>query len=175
MNQFPQPTRPVRNCDLTPLQFPQASLDVTINDSYSRPSVPGQEFQFNLPDNLMPQPTAKTEEEKHAIEDLIRLISEWYEKLPERIRSQINLDKLDVSSNNTTEQQGFQFEPTKIHGDNEQMGEFKHILERFKINAMHINTSRGVNGPGEELWQKLERFKIRTVQLGEVAEKEAKR
>ncbi|XWS55965.1 hypothetical protein CRYUN_Cryun09bG0045600 [Craigia yunnanensis] len=129
MSQFPQPTRPVRSYDLTPIQFPQPSQHVNMNNSYSSSSIPEEGFQFNFPESLMPQPTAAPEEEeKQSIEDLIRVISELYEKLPESIRSQINLDKLDVSSNNRTEQ-GFQVESTTIHGHNEQLGEFKHMLE----------------------------------------------
>ncbi|XVF76263.1 hypothetical protein PTKIN_Ptkin13bG0252100 [Pterospermum kingtungense] len=178
MSQFPQPTRPICSYDLTPIQFPQASdQHVNMNNSHSRSSISEEGFQFNFPENLMPQPTVATEEEeKQAIEELIRVISEWYEKLPQSLRSQINLDKFnDVSSNNTTDQ-GFHAESTTVNGHNEQLrDQFKHMLERFKIKTIHVNTSRGFNGPTEELRQKLERFKIRTVQLGEVAQEEVKR
>ncbi|XVF07729.1 hypothetical protein REPUB_Repub06bG0164900 [Reevesia pubescens] len=150
MSQFPQPTRPVHSYDLTtPKQFPQDSQDVNMNNFYS--SIHEERSQFDFPENLMPQATATEEEKKQAIEDLIRVISEWYEKFPESIRSQINWDKFNVSSNNTTEQADFQVESTTIRGHNEQLGEFKHKLERFKIRSININTSRGVNGPAEEL------------------------
>ncbi|WRX24387.1 hypothetical protein QQP08_016874 [Theobroma cacao] len=172
MSQFPQPTRPVHSSDLSPVQIPQASQNVNMDEFYPESSFPEEGFQFYFPHNLMPQPTAATEEEeKQAIDELIRVISEWYEKLPERIRSQINLDKFNVSSNNRT-QQGFKVESTTIHDRNEQLEEFKHKLARFKIRSVDINTSRGVNGPGEEIRQKLDRFKIRTVQIGEVTQEE---
>ncbi|OMO68261.1 hypothetical protein COLO4_29805 [Corchorus olitorius] len=164
MSNFPQPTRPVQSYDdLTPIQTQihqvEASQNVNMGNFYSSDSsIPEQEFhQFEETE----------EEEKQAIEDLIRVIFEWYEKLPESIRSQINLEKFNVSvpSDSMAE-----------HVHNEQLEELKQKLERFKIRTMGINTtSREVNGAGDELRQKLERFKIRTVQLGEVAQEEVKR
>ncbi|XVE96491.1 hypothetical protein REPUB_Repub02eG0226600 [Reevesia pubescens] len=178
MNQFPQPTRPAHSYNLTPIEFPQASQHVNMNNVYSGSSIPEDRFQFDFPESLVPQPKAteeeEEEEEKKAIEDLIRVITEWYKKFPGSIRTQINWDKFNVSSNNTTEQ-GFQVESTTIRGHNKQLEEFKHRLERFKIRTIHINTSRGVKGPAEELEQKHERFKIRTVQLEEVAQEKVKK
>ncbi|OMO82093.1 hypothetical protein CCACVL1_12080 [Corchorus capsularis] len=172
MSNFPQPTRPVQSYDdLAPIptQINPASENVNMGNFYSSDhysSIPEQEFhQFDIPEFSSTEETE--EEEKKAIEDLIRVIFEWYEKLPESIRSQINLEKFNVSAPSDSMAE---------HGHNEQLEELKQKLERFKIRTMGINTtSRGVNGADDELRQKLERFKIRTVQLGEVAQEEVKR
>ncbi|KAK2635864.1 hypothetical protein Ddye_030656 [Dipteronia dyeriana] len=75
-------------------------------------------------------------------EELHKLIKELYEKLPKSKRNQVNLDKLNVAD------------------------------EKLRGVEVDKTTMRGVNGPVDELQQKLERFKIKTVQLGGVVKQE---
>ncbi|GLT94657.1 hypothetical protein SLE2022_123860 [Rubroshorea leprosula] len=150
MNQFPQPTRPINSYNFVPVNM-DCNLDST-----------EEMFQFQSLDTSIPQSTARAteEEEKQAIEDLLRIVSEWHEKLPESIKGTINLEELN----------------TATRGVKGGVQEIVHNFERFREMTASWNSSRGLDGPEEgpeeELIEGLERFKIRTVNLGGVVKEE---
>ncbi|GKU98324.1 hypothetical protein SLEP1_g11343 [Rubroshorea leprosula] len=146
MNQFPQPTRPINSYNFVPVNM-DCNLDST-----------EEMFQFQSLDTSIPQSTARAteEEEKQAIEDLLRIVSEWHEKLPESIKGTINLEELN----------------TATRGVKGGVQEIVHNFERFREMTASWNSSRGLDGPEEELVEGLERFKIRTVNLGGVVKEE---
>ncbi|GLT76281.1 hypothetical protein SLA2020_479510 [Shorea laevis] len=146
MNQFPQPTRPINSYNLIPFNM-DCNLDST-----------GEMLLFQSLDTSIHQSTARAteEEEKQAIEDLLRVVSEWHEKLPESIKGTINLEELNAGT----------------RGVKGGVQEFVHNFERFREMTASWNSSRGLDGPEEELVEGLERFKIRTVNLGGVVKEE---
>ncbi|KAJ8899622.1 hypothetical protein K2173_018596 [Erythroxylum novogranatense] len=79
---------------------------------------------------------------EETIEELLSAILELYEKLPKNVRSQVNLEEFHIPS------------------------------DKLKDLKLADSTSRGVEGPLGDLSHKLERFKIRTIQLGGVANEE---
>ncbi|GLT76280.1 hypothetical protein SLA2020_479500 [Shorea laevis] len=146
MSQFPQPTRPINSYNLIPVNM-DCNLDST-----------EEMLQFQSWDTSIHQSTARAteEEEKQAIEDLLRVVSEWHEKLPESIKGTINLEELNAGT----------------RGAKGGVQEIVHNFERFREMTASWNSSRGLDGPEEELVEGLERFKIRTVNLGGVVKEE---
>lgn len=131
MIQFPQPTRPINSYNFeTPQRPPEL-----VNTSYVN-------FESSQ-DNFEAPTTAGPEEEKETLDEILKLVSEWYEKLPASMRSKLNLRMLNGPSN-------------KPKG--------------FKVNSS--TSTRGVDGLLEEMTPKLERFKIRTVQQGGVVQED---
>jgi hypothetical protein len=164
--QFPQPTRPIGSYDMSsvpstiapqknvhdnhhgsqPLQLPQPSKP-TIIDNMSD--------EYRAPGELQPAPpTATTEEEEeeeeeekrsHAVDELCRAILEIYDRLPVGIQSQLSLDEMKA-----------------ITG----------MRNGLKVDSA---TRGGSRGSVEELKHKLERFKVRTIQLAGVVKEEQKK
>lgn len=146
MTNFPQPTRPLNNYYLEPSQLPQTSHPINEEDNLRFQScTPEERFPSNVPDSCGPTTTTVMDDgEKETMEELLRAILELYAKLPPRIRSQVKLDRFNIPSN---------------------------ILKDLKVES---TATRGVEGSMEELSRKLERFKIRTVQLGGIVKEEDK-
>ncbi|KAJ8753988.1 hypothetical protein K2173_001886 [Erythroxylum novogranatense] len=139
---FPQPVRPVNSYYVEPAVSPPIAYPYNPEQTALFQSLrPEQRFSGAVSDTYsQADADAMNTQEKETTEELLRAILELYEKLPESVRSEVNLEKFHVPSNITKDS----------------------------------TTHRGVEGPLEDLSQKLERFKIRTIQLGGVVKEEDK-
>nr|BAG15870.1 hypothetical protein [Bruguiera gymnorhiza] len=139
---FPQPTRPINSYSLEPQELPETSYAVN-PENMNFQSWNREETSLGQPE-IYSQPKATavsggTKEIIEELEELLRHILELYAKLPPSARRLVNLEKFHV--------------PRDLLQD---------------LNMDSVSTSRGVQGAGdlEELSHKLERFKIKTIQLG---------
>ncbi|TXG58331.1 hypothetical protein EZV62_016160 [Acer yangbiense] len=145
MMQFPQPTRPINSYDLESLHFseePSQSQAQPIDMDNCESCLPAETRHDPIQSHHNSQTSMEGGGGGEKAEELLKLIKELYEKLPESIRNHVNLDKLNGAD------------------------------EKLKGVEVDKTTMRGVNGPMDELQQKLERFKIKTVQLGGVVKQE---
>ncbi|GAV74013.1 hypothetical protein CFOL_v3_17496 [Cephalotus follicularis] len=142
MLEFPQPTRPFNSYDCEPMIQPEPPCPLDADDMSCESSMIKQRLDLQSPSP--PPSISLADEEKETIEQLLGAITTLYAKLPPTIRSQVNLDKFNI--------------PSKVQ------------KSLHKVDST-IST-RGVQGSMEELSVKLERFKIRTIQLGEVVKEE---
>lgn len=142
--QFPQHTRPINSYDLEALHFseePSQSQPIDHMDNCES-CLPAETRHDPIQSHHNSQTSMEGEGGGEKAEELHKLIIQLYEKLPECIRNQVNLDKLNGAD------------------------------EKLKGVEVDKTTMRGVNRPMDELQQKLERFKIKTVQLGGVVKQE---
>ncbi|KAJ6288313.1 hypothetical protein OIU76_024325 [Salix suchowensis] len=137
---FPQPTRPVNSFYQESSQ-PQNSTTV-ISDNMGRQAYGPKERSA---DHHAPA-TTMGDGEKETREEQWGAILELYEKLPQSIKTQVNLDKFDVPRN---------------------------VLRDLKVDSSSQRSAEG--STIEKLSRKLERFKIRTVQGGGVVRGEEDR
>ncbi|KAE8098487.1 hypothetical protein FH972_016545 [Carpinus fangiana] len=159
--QFPQPTRPIGSYDMSSVPStiaPQKNVHDNHRGSQplqlphpSKPTIiDNMSDEYRAPGELQPAPpTAATEEEEeersHAVDELCRAILEIYDRLPVGIQSQLSLDEMKA-----------------ITG----------MRNGLKVDSA---TRGGSRGSVEELKHKLERFKIRTIQLAGVVKEEQKK
>ncbi|KAF5750480.1 hypothetical protein HS088_TW03G00817 [Tripterygium wilfordii] len=152
MTQFPQPTRPINSyCLETQNYISRPSiLPLHTNAMVFEPSVPEESlsYQFSY-ECTTPTTTAATTEEKkednETFEEILRAISMLYEKLPASIRAKLKMEILNLP--NKKRIRGSKFEQTSM---------------------------RDLGGPLEELSIKLERFKVKTMEVGGVVKEEDK-
>ncbi|PON36357.1 hypothetical protein PanWU01x14_329170 [Parasponia andersonii] len=146
-NQFPQPIRPINSYDMNCLICPQPTngVDPIINENNDSISEWQEKLPQQYPNDLAQAKTTTTmvlEEEagEEALEKLIRsMFLEAYEKLPERIRHQFNMEGLirQISA-----QKGSKVDITCSSRGLEgfdQMEDFAQKLERFKIRTLDPN------------------------------------
>ena len=158
--QFPQPTRPIGSYDMSSVPSTIAPQKIPHDNHHgsqplqspqaSKPTIlHNMSDEYRAPRELQPAPpTASTEEEEegsHAVDELCRSILEIYDRLPVGIQSQLSLDEMKA-----------------ITG----------MRNGLKVNSA---TRGGSRGSVEELKHKLERFKVRTIQLAGVVKEEQKK
>ncbi|KAB5547533.1 hypothetical protein DKX38_010939 [Salix brachista] len=138
---FPQPTRPVNSFYQESSQ-PQNSTTV-ISDNMGRQAYGPKErsAEQHAPATTMGDGEKETREEHWGA------ILELYDKLPQSIKTQVNLDKFDVPRN---------------------------VLRDLKVDSSSQRSAEE-GSTIEKLSRKLERFKIRTVQGGGVVREEEDR
>ena len=124
--QFPQPTRPINSYDMNSPIFPQATDDVV-------PTIISKRQQ---PDDWAQSKTTTT---TLLQEEDLRLILDIYEKLPEKIRHQLNLEGLigKITAQKAS-QEDFTCFSRGLEGF-DQMEEFAQKLGRFKIRTLDPN------------------------------------
>jgi hypothetical protein len=133
---FPQPARPFSSYyqEHYSSQPDQTSFSTVISDNMGRQTCGPEERSA---DQHAPATTMEAGGEKETREELWGAILELYEKLPQRIKNKVNLEKFDV------------------HRD---------VSRDLKVDS---SSRRSVEGSTiKKLSRKLERFKIRTVQGG---------
>jgi hypothetical protein len=133
---FPQPARPFNSYyqEHYSSQPDQTSFSTVISDNMGRQTCGPEERSA---DQHAPATTMEAGGEKETREELWGAILELYEKLPQRIKNKVNLEKFDV------------------HRD---------VSRDLKVDS---SSRRSVEGSTiKKLSRKLERFKIRTVQGG---------
>lgn len=145
--QFPQPTRPINVYDMDCRIGSQATndMDPIINDNnFWQGELPQQHYSNEWTQAKTTTAVVEEDQEEEgeeAIEKLVRFISEMYEKLPEKIRHQFNLEGL-IGQIRTKKRSQVDFTYSTRGLDqagSDQMKEFAGKLERFKIRTLDPN------------------------------------
>ena len=153
--QFPQPTRPIGSYNVSSplnihdshfLQMPQPSEPITTYNMSNEYHMAMPQYFDHSHVPIAPPSTATEEKIQEAVEELCRGILEIYERLPVNLQSQLNLDDIKA--------------PTSF-------------VKGLKSNSGAMGGCR--QGSMEELRHKLERFKVKTIQLAEIVKEEQKR
>ncbi|GAV74014.1 hypothetical protein CFOL_v3_17497 [Cephalotus follicularis] len=161
--QFPQPARPINSMspkywmsqnrvtyrfeDLGPVQSPRPSTPYSTFNNVSYPYyVPDDTYSREsfYRDNVPVTPRLTGKKESEVVDEIIRGISELNKKLPTRLGGQVKLDDLNINVTSTI-QRGLNVSST---------------------------SPLGLQRPVDKLPNKLERFKIRTINLGGVVKEE---
>ena len=159
--QFPQPTRPIGSYNISSpqnihdsqsLQMPQPSEPITTYNISNEDHIAMPQYFDHSQVPVAPPSTTAEEKNQHeekiqeAVEELCRGILEIYDRLPVSLQSQLNLDDIKA--------------PTSF-------------AKGLKTNSGEMRGCQ--QGSMEELRHKLERFKVKTIQLAEIVKEEQKR